>query len=712
MLTVRRSFYAIALLSAALGVGGDVRADTRHAAPMELAFFGGDDIAIGKDRPLIRDLSASDLALSGIAGPAPARDLVRRETSGPDRVLVPLPKAKRFAEDVMRRIINGAGVTGFEPKIEIVSDEEINAAAYPDGTILVTLGVFRNLKSADELAAVLAHEFAHILLRHHSSDWFMDAQGRGLAIYKLVLDVKSYLDKMNQGETADSQFKDLKNRMIAETVVMASEILVDTPFDQHQEDQADLLGADLLIKANYNPLGLDGMFESLELQEADAKAQKEAHKQLRRKNISLSQDSGFFSSISSAFGDIVVDIKSELMDQFAKEHRDAGERRDMVTAYLDTHYTDPIMVALSEAPWQALVNDRDVKRVLDGYRAALDARKILSTYSLDEAAKLSRDALDALDEEHSLPRKVAAEISFIAKDYERAARFLTESAKGYGPSIGVYQGLAETHLQLGDPEAAVAAINFAAAELQDPPQLLPSKIAMRNALIGSGRKPADKVEMVGLMAQCRIDGMNGLDLLCEEAAKGEFSVFNIDLPTGQKLKPVDPGTPKAKVASLGAPKRSSAPISHYVQIAEQSLRARGGPGTNHGVVGSYSYAEKLGVIGRAKASNGWEWLNVRDGRGNESWIAAKFSVKDGELQAKKPAPVASAPQPAPAPAPAAAPKTTPKADEASAPSEPAKQASAPDSVETRLLEAKKLHEKGILTDDEYKAARKQILKDL
>lgn len=48
----------------------------------------------------------------------------------------------------------------------ILDSDEINAFAAPGGLILVTRGMLRNCKSEDALAAVLAHEIAHVQGQH------------------------------------------------------------------------------------------------------------------------------------------------------------------------------------------------------------------------------------------------------------------------------------------------------------------------------------------------------------------------------------------------------------------------------------------------------------------------------------------------------------------------------------------------------------------
>ena len=44
--------------------------------------------------------------------------------------------------------------------------DEINAYAAPGGNVMVTTGLYRIIENEEQLAAVLAHEIAHITLKH------------------------------------------------------------------------------------------------------------------------------------------------------------------------------------------------------------------------------------------------------------------------------------------------------------------------------------------------------------------------------------------------------------------------------------------------------------------------------------------------------------------------------------------------------------------
>ncbi len=73
--------------------------------------------------------------------------------------------------------------TPFDIRVRAVNAPLINAFALPGGTILVTDDLIREVQSPDELAAVIAHEVAHIEKRH-----VMQAVWRNLGI-GMVLDL-------------------------------------------------------------------------------------------------------------------------------------------------------------------------------------------------------------------------------------------------------------------------------------------------------------------------------------------------------------------------------------------------------------------------------------------------------------------------------------------------------------------------------------------
>lgn len=67
--------------------------------------------------------------------------------------------------DLARRLGAAAGI-GIPFQLHVARAPTINAFALPGGHIVLLNGLIQDADSADELAAVLAHEMAHVILRH------------------------------------------------------------------------------------------------------------------------------------------------------------------------------------------------------------------------------------------------------------------------------------------------------------------------------------------------------------------------------------------------------------------------------------------------------------------------------------------------------------------------------------------------------------------
>ena len=60
---------------------------------------------------------------------------------------------------------------GYRYRFQVVDTDDINAFAVPTGYIFVTRGLLESLETEDELAAILAHEIAHVESRHSYRRW-------------------------------------------------------------------------------------------------------------------------------------------------------------------------------------------------------------------------------------------------------------------------------------------------------------------------------------------------------------------------------------------------------------------------------------------------------------------------------------------------------------------------------------------------------------
>jgi Zn-dependent protease with chaperone function/uncharacterized protein YgiM (DUF1202 family) len=645
----------------------------------------GDDSEIGKDGKLIDKINVDTLHFSPPPPGAPTgKDLARRKAFGPQLVPAPFPQAHAFTKGVIRRLADSIGFSGFVPKVEIVSNDLIWATAYPDGTVLVFLGALRNLESEDEFAAILAHELSHVVLGHHGSDWFMETQQRGLAVFNLVLDVKDAVEKARGKTDTKSQWDKYKNRLIAEAIVFSSEMFLSAPFNRDQEDESDLLGADILIKAGYNADGMALLLERLVAQEAKVAAEKSARAEKRRA-AEGPQASGFFASLTDLFADIGSGLKDDLRSEFGNDHRKAEERQAFVSRYLGKQYAELPLMPMTTERWDALIkNTPNVGLVLEGYRDALSARNNLTDQDLPGSFNKIRSALGALEGGgHTLPYSVAAEISAAMGDYFTAADLYREALSQHLPTTGVYIGLSEALIRAGLPDEAAKTVLRGAKELKNPPQLLPSKIAISR--IDGAKGVGDKFDSVALLAECRLEGLDALKKQCELATKGEYTVF------GKKLS----REVLRQAAGLG-PIRGKA---RKVRITRNQLNARRGPGTNFPTIASYGPTDTLTVVGKSE-----KWLKVRDHKNKITWVAGWLTKPVGQTSRKASARGRKSTPPV----------NTSRAQTRKTPPQTQTPSSAPkpDDTASRLRKLKTLFTQGLITELEYKQKRQAIVDSL
>jgi len=64
--------------------------------------------------------------------------------------------------EITKRLEKAVGLTDYDFSVKVVDNPNANAFALPGGSVLVTSSLIELCESPEELAAVLAHEIAHI----------------------------------------------------------------------------------------------------------------------------------------------------------------------------------------------------------------------------------------------------------------------------------------------------------------------------------------------------------------------------------------------------------------------------------------------------------------------------------------------------------------------------------------------------------------------
>jgi Zn-dependent protease with chaperone function len=132
---------------------------------------------------------------------------------------------------------------GTEFKFHIVAAGYPNAFALPGGHIVVTSGLL-NLADNMELAGVIAHESAHLTLRHHARKIISSAEP--VLIFGIFLHSR---DRLFNWLSADSG------------------LMMKQGFSQEYEFEADAAGWKYLAAANIDPRGMISLFRKFKAQE-------------------------------------------------------------------------------------------------------------------------------------------------------------------------------------------------------------------------------------------------------------------------------------------------------------------------------------------------------------------------------------------------------------------------------------------------------------
>lgn len=130
-------------------------------------------------------------------------------------------------------------------------DQSINAFAVPGGYIGMNAGLILKTRNESELAAVLAHEIAHVTQRHiNRSIEKMD--GLSIPMMAAMLATMAVASKNPAAGQA------------ALATMIAGSVQMQLDFTRAHEKEADRVGMDILAKAGFDPHSMHGFFQKLQ----------------------------------------------------------------------------------------------------------------------------------------------------------------------------------------------------------------------------------------------------------------------------------------------------------------------------------------------------------------------------------------------------------------------------------------------------------------
>lgn len=152
-----------------------------------------------------------------------------------------------FVSAVGKRLAAAAPGAKYPYQFKVVNASDINAFALPGGYLYFNRGLLEAAKTEGQLAGVMAHEIAHVALRHGTNQAS-----------------KAYLSQMGLGVMGGLIGKD--GSSTAKTVNAIGGFGLNAmflKFSRTDEEQADIVGAQTMARAGYNPQDMVDFFEML-----------------------------------------------------------------------------------------------------------------------------------------------------------------------------------------------------------------------------------------------------------------------------------------------------------------------------------------------------------------------------------------------------------------------------------------------------------------
>src|SRR6188768_3279302 len=160
----------------------------------------------------------------------------------------------RYLRTLGDRLVTAAPADLKQPVYEYaftpVNLKEINAFALPGGPMFVHRGMFDAAASEAEVAGVMAHELSHVLLRHGTAN-ASKAQNPWLQLGQIA------------GVVGGAVVGGAAGSVIAQGTQFGLGTML-LRYSRDFEKQADLLGAQIMARAGYDPRDLARMFETIE----------------------------------------------------------------------------------------------------------------------------------------------------------------------------------------------------------------------------------------------------------------------------------------------------------------------------------------------------------------------------------------------------------------------------------------------------------------
>lgn len=429
------------------------------------------------------------------------------------RGVLSVPSFTNYANGVLNKLKAVSTVEQVPGQVIVVANDQMDAGSTADGNIYISGGYVRELKNEDQLAALLAHELSHVLLRHHDSNALSRVQKQVASLASAGMGIRNILEKASSGAAGNilsPEQKKILQKM--ELMISVTDIALSPAWGRRQEAEADRLGMDLMVRAGYSYQdGLIPWLEAVAKWDAEQEQKKAAMFQAQQASMQALIGSGKLDeSLKQGLEFAFNDIKGQL----SASHEGGDKRLSDIDAYYIKAYEEKVpQVAATIKPFEQARSKPDVRLVLAAYSKVFEARSLVTQQNYANGQALLKPLLGAKSEisTHALPNQLMFEALRGLGRRKEAEVYLARSLQSDNSVWSVYDSAATYYKDQGNTEAIAKLGQNAFQRFSGAPSAYPRLVALykRNGLTQN---------MNSVVAECALKQADKRDQ-CLDAAK-------------------------------------------------------------------------------------------------------------------------------------------------------------------------------------------------
>ena len=426
-----------------------------------------------------------------------------------------------YLDGLMARVLSHSPITGAPIRVKLTGSRSPgDAKAFHDGHIGIPLGALQEAESEDEIAFLLAHEAAHVLLNHHDSDWLANTNKQLTSASEIALSSMIQVSDALARYGGDSkEFKEIQAIawVAGQVTLFVTDDALRPSWAREQEIEADRLGLDLALRAGYSHEGaFDFLLRLATYEESnpsggnpaiDRRRQK-LEERMNRAEAEGDVDEAFTGAFEGAF----IEVES-VIDDLRTTHPDTRERLDKLVEYYEELWEEELdYVEPQSGGWTKVRQAASSEDLFKRYNLVWEASNALGDERLDEAARLIRAAIGPPTRHKAYPRYVFAQVRMNQGNTDKQRQNLALAMKDAEPNLIIYRDAIAFDYAKGKSLSGDRLVNEAWSLFGRPPELYPYKIYL------AVRKD-DRASATRLNAECRLI-FRDQSRLCSEAMNG------------------------------------------------------------------------------------------------------------------------------------------------------------------------------------------------